>query len=265
MRFREPTTIGRSLVIGAGGTAEKSGVCSERDYRAYACVYLTGGTGFYTDTRNGRVTVGAGDLFVLFPGLVHSYGPIDGGTWAEVWFGCRGPLFAALESEGLISRDRPVLHPGVDEGLIARFDALVGAVDRRAGTSDAVLAARAHLLIAEIATADAAPSPTSLVARARAAMSANLRQPLDLQQVAKRLGVGYDTLRRAFHADTGTSPGRWRLLRKIERAKELLVTDETLDAIADQAGFCDRFFFARQFKSVVGVPPGRWRADTLGR
>jgi len=264
MRFREPVALGRSLVTGAGWIRDKPGVCQDRDYRAYACVYLTAGSGFYADARSGRRPVAAGDLLVLFPGLVHSYGPERPGDWTEVWFGCRGPLFTALEAEGLIARERPVLHPGLDQGLIARFDALVGLVDRAGGTPDAVLAARAHLLLAEAATAAAAPTPTGLATRARAALEADLRAPLDLPALARRLGVGYDALRRAFRAELGTTPGRWRLLRRIERAKELLVAGATLDDIAAQVGFCDRFFLARQFKAVVGVPPGRWRTETLG-
>lgn len=265
MRFRESVQAGRSLVSGAGWIRDKINACQGRDFRAYACVYLTAGAGSYHDVRNGRQDLAAGDLLVLFPGLVHSYGPLKPGDWTEVWFGCHGPLFAALEGEGLIARDRPVLHPGLDEGLIARFDALVAQVDRRAGAADAVLAAQAHLLLAEVATAEAAPTPTGLVARARTALESDLRAPLDLPALARRLGVGYDTLRRAFHRELGTSPGRWRLLRRIERAKELLADGATLDDIAAQAGFCDRFFLARQFRAVVGMPPGRWRDETLGR
>ena len=157
-----------------------------------------------------------------------------------------------------------MLHPGVDERLIGRFDALVGLVDRAGGTADAVLAARMHLLLAEIAAAGSVPTPAGLVAQARAAMEADLRSPVDLPALARRLGVGYDTLRRAFHAEVGTTPGRWRLLRRIERAKELLVAGATLDDIAAQVGCCDRFFLARQFRAVVGIPPGRWRDETLG-
>jgi AraC-like DNA-binding protein len=44
-----------------------------------------------------------------------------------------------------------------------------------------------------------------------------------------------------------------------------MADDPDLDDIAVQAGFCDRFFLARQFKAVVGMPPGRWRDETLGR
>ncbi len=264
MRFREQVQPGSSAVFGAGWIADKAGSCTDRDWRAYALVYLTAGGGSYVDADGRREPVAAGDLLLLFPGLRHSYGPTTPGDWTEVWLGCRGPVFAALEADGVIDRRRPVLHPGLDEGLIARFDSLVAAVDRAGGTSDAVLVARLHQLIAELATADRAPAPSSLVARARAELEADLRRAIDLPQLARRLGVGYDALRRAFHAELGTTPGRWRLLRRIERAKQLIAAGMTLDETAADAGFCDRFFLARQFKAVVGMPPGAWRRELLG-
>jgi AraC-like DNA-binding protein len=264
MRFREQVQPGSSAVFGAGWIADKRGSCDDRDWRAYGLVYLTAGGGTYADASGHRATLVPGDLMLLFPGLRHSYGPATPGDWTEVWLGCRGPVFAALESDGVIDRRRPVLHPGLDEGLIARFDGLVAAVDRAGGTSDAVLVARLHQLIAELATAERAPAPSSLVARARAELESDLRRAIDLPQLARRFGVGYDTLRRAFHAELGTTPGHWRLLRRIERAKQLIAAGATLDETAEDAGFCDRFFLARQFKAVVGMPPGAWKRELLG-
>lgn len=264
MRFREQIRPGTSAVFGAGWIQDKTGMCSDRDWRAYALVYVTAGSGSYADADGRSCTLVAGDLLVLFPGLRHTYGPGHAGSWTEAWLGFRGPVFAALETDGILDRQRPVLHPGLDEGLIARFDALVAAVDRAGGTGDAVLVARLHQLIADLTTSERAPAPFSLAARARAELESDLRHPVDLPQLARRLGVGYDTLRRAFHAEHGTTPGRWRLLRRIERAKQLLAEGMTLETTAAETGFCDRFFLARQFRSVVGMPPGRWRAELLG-
>lgn len=265
MRFRESIHPDRSSVIGAGWISGKTASCLDRDYRAYACIYLTAGAGRYRDERGRDQEVGAGDLLVVFPGLRHSYGPHPGATWTECWIGFRGQLFAAIEAEGLLDRDRPVLHPGLDPLMVARFDGIIAAIDRTAGDTDPVLAARVHLLLAEIASAEQTTAPGGLVARARAALEADLRSPVDLPRLAGDLGVGYDTLRRAFLAETGTTPGRWRQLRRIERAKELLVEGGTLDAIAAAVGYCDRFFLARQFKQVVGQPPAAWRREFLGR
>lgn len=264
MRFREQTSLGASAVFGAGWFADKDGTCTDRDWRAYALVYITAGDGFYRDRLGHDGPVAAGDLLLLFPGMRHSYGPHPGRTWTEVWIGFRGPVFAALESDGLLDRRRPLWHPGLDEGLIARFDSLAAAVDRAGGTSDALLVARLHLFLVELAGAEHAAAPPSLVARARLELESDLRRAVDLPRLAQRLGVGYDTLRRAFHSELGTTPGHWRLLRRIERAKQLIAGGSTLDAAAAEAGFCDRFFLARQFRKVVGMPPGSWRRELLG-
>ncbi len=264
MRFRESVNPGTSAVFGAGWLPDKDGWCTDRDWRAYALVYVTAGSGRYRDATGADRAINAGDLLVLFPGLVHSYGPDLDRTWTEVWIAFRGPVFAALEADGLIDRRRPVWPLGLDEGLIARFDALVAAVDRAGGTSDAMLVARLHHLLAELSAMDAARTPSSLVARARHELESDLRQPIDLPRLAKRLGVGYDTLRRAFQSELGTSPGHWRLLRRIERAKQLIAAGLTLDETAPEVGFCDRFFLARQFRNVVGMPPGRWRDEVVG-
>ena len=264
MRFRESVDPGTSAVFGAGWIPDKSTWCNDRDWRAYALVYLTAGSGRYRDAAGADRAVSAGDLLMLFPGLVHSYGPESAGAWTEVWIGFRGPVFAALEADGLIDRRRPVWPIGLDDGLIARFDSLVAAVDRAGGTSDAMLVARLHQLLAELSAMDATRTPSSLVARARHELESDLRRPVDLPRLARRLGVGYDTLRRAFQAELGTSPGHWRLLRRIERAKQLIAVGKTLDETAPEVGFCDRFFLARQFRQVVGMPPGRWRSDVIG-
>lgn len=264
MRFRERDRPGASVVFGAGRIVGKAGTCSDRDWRAYGLVYLTAGSGRYADADGRACAVRAGDLIVLFPGLRHTYGPDRPGDWSETWLGFRGPVFAALEADGVLDRRAPVLHPGLGEEAVARLDALAAAVDRAGGASDAALVARVHLLLVDLADARRDRGPPPLVARARAALEADLRRPVDLPRLAAGLGVGYDALRRAFHAELGAPPGRWRLLRRIERAKRLIAEGATLDLAARESGFCDRFFLARQFRRIVGIPPGRWRAELLG-
>lgn len=255
-----------SMVFDAGWGRNRTFSTRGRDFRAYGCLYLVAGSGFYEDELNGRRSVSAGDVIVIFPGLRHGYGTVRDGDWTEVWLGCRGPMFDNLEREGVLARDRPVLHAGVDERLVSRFDALVATVRNAEGAPDAVLAARAALLLVEIAMVRRSRlGPGSLVARARVALEADLRHPLDLSALARSQGVGYDTLRRAFLSAVGMSPGRWRLQRRIERAQELLLVDEPLERIAEDLGFCNRNFLTRQFTAMVGLSPARWRSQMLAR
>jgi AraC-like DNA-binding protein len=69
----------------------------------------------------------------------------------------------------------------------------------------------------------------------------------------------------ARHCDirrVGVSAHRWLVLRRIERAKALMLTTQSpLSDIALEAGFSDQASFNRTFRQFVGISPGRWRRE----
>jgi AraC family transcriptional regulator len=66
---------------------------------------------------------------------------------------------------------------------------------------------------------------------------------------------------RQFRAATGLPPHQYVILRRVERARQLLQagTDLPLAEVAAEAGFSDQSQFCRHFKRTVGVTPGRFR------
>jgi AraC family transcriptional regulator len=66
---------------------------------------------------------------------------------------------------------------------------------------------------------------------------------------------------RQFKAATGLPPHQYVILRRVERAKQLLQTgtDLSLAEVAAGAGFSDQSQFSRHFKRLVGVTPGQFR------
>ena len=61
---------------------------------------------------------------------------------------------------------------------------------------------------------------------------------------------------------TGLPPHQYVILRRVERARQLLQagTDLSLAEVALHAGFSDQSQFSHHFKRVVGVTPGHFRA-----
>jgi AraC family transcriptional regulator len=69
---------------------------------------------------------------------------------------------------------------------------------------------------------------------------------------------------RQFKAAAGLPPHQFVILRRVERAKQLLQagTDLSLAEVALRAGFSDQSQFSRHFKRLVGVTPGQFRTPS---
>jgi transcriptional regulator GlxA family with amidase domain len=91
-------------------------------------------------------------------------------------------------------------------------------------------------------------------------LRAHLDQPLSVRQLAARANMSERTFARRFVADTGTTPQRWLIGQRILLAQQLLEeTDETVDMIADRAGFGNATALRHHFRSWRGTTPNAYR------
>ena len=86
-----------------------------------------------------------------------------------------------------------------------------------------------------------------------------------VEALAARAHYSTDHFARLFAAVYGQTPKAFCIRLRLERARLLLTeSDLTVDQIARNLGYRDVFFFSRQFKERVGLPPSVWRAATRG-
>jgi transcriptional regulator GlxA family with amidase domain len=91
----------------------------------------------------------------------------------------------------------------------------------------------------------------------------HLAADLTLDRLAEAAGVSPSSLGRRFREEMDTTPWRYVLRRRVEKAKELLrETDRSLAAIALDTGFYDQPHFTRTFKRFEGQTPGDYREAT---
>ncbi|HEY3332495.1 MAG TPA: AraC family transcriptional regulator [Capsulimonadaceae bacterium] len=65
---------------------------------------------------------------------------------------------------------------------------------------------------------------------------------------------------KTFRDAIGSPPAHYILKRRIATAAQrLLFTDDSIERIADECGFTDRFYFSRVFSRETGVPPAAYR------
>ena len=81
----------------------------------------------------------------------------------------------------------------------------------------------------------------------------------DLEQVS---GLDRYATARHFRICFGTSPHRYLVMRRLDRAKTSMLTGLTIADAAADSGFADQSHLTRHFRKAYGMTPGRWLALT---
>lgn len=89
------------------------------------------------------------------------------------------------------------------------------------------------------------------------------RQEVNLNQLAKDMGMSQRTFYRLFKRATRQSPLSYLIRLRIQYAcDQLRNTDHPITPIAFDSGFSDSNYFAREFRKIIGESPtayrGRW-------
>ncbi|CAB3682924.1 HTH-type transcriptional activator RhaR [Achromobacter piechaudii] len=99
-----------------------------------------------------------------------------------------------------------------------------------------------------------------LEARAKDMLMSTLREDLSIADIADACNLSRSYFIKAFRQTVGTTPHRWLLEQRVQKAQELLrVPGQSITDIALLCGFADQAHLTRVFTSVVGVSPGAWR------
>ncbi len=99
------------------------------------------------------------------------------------------------------------------------------------------------------------------VAEVRAFIDRHYAKPLTIDRLADLAGLSTFHFIRAFRAHAGHTPHRYLRDRRLERAKELLVTTPIpVTEICDTIGFQSLGSFCSLFRRVTGETPAAYRA-----
>jgi len=98
------------------------------------------------------------------------------------------------------------------------------------------------------------------VLRCRDHLRDNCGRAVSSEELETVSGLDRYTTARQFRKFLGTSPHRYLVMRRLDRAKHLLSQGGSLADAAADAGFADQAHFTRHFKKTFGMTPGRWVA-----
>ena len=93
-------------------------------------------------------------------------------------------------------------------------------------------------------------------------LAAHAREQTSASTLEKIAGTDRFTMTRHFRWAFGTSPDRYRTLRRLALAQAGIESGRSLAQVAAETGFADQSHMTRQFKQSYGLTPTRWRALT---
>lgn len=233
-----------------------------RVLRDYGLLYLTDGNGAFKGHDTHWRRVGAGDVILLFPGIWHDYHPSPETGWTERWVLFNGDLANQWCMHDVLPVDTPVLHVGVHDEIVERFDRLLEIARTSPPFANQIQAGVAMEILALILRYQQnrhqnSKRPAPVIESAIRYIGKNWSREIDFEVLARKLGTSYRHFRRLFQEATGLPPGQYLLNLRLNQAKRLLSTLPIAE-VAARVGFSDPFYFSRLFKKKVGVAPSRW-------
>ena len=229
----------------------------------FAANYVLRGQGIYREENGRSHLLTPGTLFQRLPGRRHSTLIDPASDYAELFLVLDPATARQLLALGLISGSE-VLTVGGKVEVLEAFCALRRDMLR----SETELPTRAALgrvidflgkLYALAERGEAGDGWGDIIRQACVLLERDLDRRLDLTEVARSLGVAYPTFRRRFRDATGVSPGAYRVRRRLEQARYLLL-EKPVKQVADELGYSDPFTFSTQFKAHFGLSPRRFQA-----
>ncbi|WP_390881483.1 helix-turn-helix domain-containing protein [Thalassoroseus pseudoceratinae] len=84
----------------------------------------------------------------------------------------------------------------------------------------------------------------------------NIDSPLTVADLASLVGRSQFHFSRLFKASTGTSPHKYVISRRVERARELLLAGRSIVDVALATGFSSQSHLSHHIRRAFGCTPG---------
>lgn len=236
-----------------------------RKLAEYQLVYITSGTGTFTDHEGSRVII-PGTMILIRPGYWHSYQPNRDTGWTEYYIGFNGPVFRDTIGDFFGEKKGPI-ELGLSAPIVDLFEQALYYAERQCEqTMPLLLSLVLHqlsLMNYNLASRNRNDDKIAeAVGTVKQYMANHLSEQIDIQALAGQLGMSYTWLRRMFRKHTGMPPAQYLQQLRLNSSKYFLRnTTLPVKNIAFECGFSTSEYFCNVFQEMNGITPGAYRAS----
>jgi len=220
--------------------------------------YTLGGRGYFSTPEDYR-ECGEGDIALLRPGSPHTYGTWKGKTWNFVW--AHFPVNAIGDH---LLPAQPLYTQHIDAGsLRTRIHEAFGRIlsdsrERSEFWNELCLNSLREILMLLSQQRERRLDPR--IAEALHYLSVHMRSPLQIDRLAKTIGLSPSRLSHLFKEQTGLSiVDTLNRMRILQAALLLEHTHRSAAEVAYDVGFHNYNHFMNQFRKWLGTTPSAYR------
>lgn len=234
-------------------------------YNYYGALLVLSGEGVHIDNEGKEYRLYPGCFVQRIPGKLHSTLVNPDGQWVE-FFICFGRgIYESLLKINILEYKQDVLTPGVNLALLNTFDNFMNTLKSTPDDQLPLALAEAQRIIFTIYHMqhlnNSSNEDRELIHQACTIINRESGEIPSIQEICKKLGIGYEKFRKLFKEVVGIAPGEYIIQSRINTAKaRIMETGGSVKEIALSLGYPDPFTFSRQFKKLVGVSPSEFKA-----
>jgi AraC-like DNA-binding protein len=241
----------------------------------YQILLITEGSGTFESSQTSKVTVEAGSIILLFPGIWHRYKPSKEHGWKEYWLSWNGERLYRLLKNRLLNPEQAVLSLPQPDQVLTAFERILDHIQAHPAENSNVLSAYAMEVLTlalenvetntvhkdtTVPTEYAHSIDDPIVFKALQIIWNHSYRDFRVNDIVKQLPVSRRTLERKF-----ISCVKYRIRSeitrcRIERAKHLLInTGLPIKHIAFSVGFSSSDRMGKVFQQQLDTTPGQYR------
>lgn len=232
-------------------------------------IHTDGGAGQFT-SRLGSFTAREGEVVLYAPGDAQDYRTApDAGHWDLMWVHFRprsgwepwlawprhesGLQYACLRGD----ENHAAFRAALERMQQFARRSIPGALDFASNALEEAL-----LWAKNVTSRGEEVARDERIGRAADHLSANLREPFELETLAARYGLSVSRFAHLFKEQMGIAPQQFLERRRMKHACHLLrLTGLSVAEVAREVGYSDPFYFSNRFRRHLGHSPLQFRRE----